>query len=103
MGGGCEPAPALSSGGGMYDCNIRIGRTQNGYLVTITDPKIVKQNNERDRKSDCCAPWQDPDVKYSFETKEAVATFISENIDKALPVDEYMSTFDKAAKEATKS
>lgn len=88
----------------MYDCNIRIGRTQNGFLVTITDPAIVKQNQERNNtsKGDCCAPWQDPDVKYSFETKEAVATFISENIDKALPVDEYSSTFDKAAKEASK-
>jgi hypothetical protein len=25
----------------MYDCNIRIGRTQNGFLVTITDPALA--------------------------------------------------------------
>lgn len=87
----------------MYgDCNISIERTQNGFLVRITDPKIVKQNQTRDKSSDCCAPWQDPQVKYSFEDEKGVIKFITDNIDKALPVDEYSSTFDKAAKEADK-
>lgn len=87
----------------MYgDCNISIERTQNGFLVRITDPKIVKQNQTGDKSSDCCAPWQDPQVKYSFEDEKGVIKFITDNIDKALPVDEYSSTFDKAAKEADK-
>jgi hypothetical protein len=87
----------------MYgDCNIRIERTQNGYLVSMTDPELVKQNDKRDKGGDCCAPWQDPQVKYSFEDKQGVIDFITANIDKALPVDEYSSTFDKAAKEASK-
>lgn len=88
----------------MYggDCNINIQRTQNGYLVSMTDPKLVEQNNKRETKDGCCAPWQDPQVKYSFEDKQGVIDFVSANIDKALPVDEYSSTFDKEAKKADK-
>lgn len=83
------------------DCNINIERTQNGYLVRMTDPAIVEQNEKRDKGSDsCCAPWQDPQVKYSFEDKQGVIDFITKNIDKALPVDEYSSTFDKLAKDS---
>lgn len=85
----------------MYgDCTIRIERTQNGFLVSMTDPEIVKKNDTRNTKDGCCAPWQDPNVKYSFEDKAGVITFITENIDKALPVDEYSSVFDKAAKDS---
>jgi hypothetical protein len=86
----------------MRDCEIRIERTQNGYLVRMTDPELVKKNEARDSKDGCCEPWQDPQVKYSFEDKEGVVKFITENIDKALPVDEYSSAFDKAAKDASK-
>lgn len=88
----------------MYnDCNIRIERTQNGFLVSMTDPAIAKANDTRNKGSDgCCSPWQDPNVKYSFEDKQGVVDFITSNIDKALPVDEYSSTFDKAAKDANK-
>jgi hypothetical protein len=39
-------------------------------------------------------------VKYSFEDKAGVIDFITKNIDKALPVDEYSSTFDKLAKDS---
>lgn len=82
------------------DCNIGIERTQNGYLVRMTDPDLVEQNEKRDSGKDCCAPWQDPQVKYSFVDKKGVIDFITKNIDKALPVDEYTSAFDKAAKES---
>jgi hypothetical protein len=85
----------------MYgECNIGIERTQNGYLVRMTDPDIVKQNQKRDVKDGCCAPWQDPQVKYSFEDKAGVIAFITENIDKALPTDQFSSAFDKAVKES---
>lgn len=88
----------------MYsDCNIRIERLQNGYTVRITDPEIVKKNNKRNESKDgCCTPWQDPQVTYTFDTKDKVAKFVIENIDKALPEDEYSSTFDKAAAAAEK-
>lgn len=86
----------------MYsDCSIRIERLQNGFNVRITDPDIIKKNEDRTKsKGDCCSPWTDPQVTYAFSTKEEVVTFITANLDKALPVDEYSSTFDKAAKEA---
>lgn len=91
---------------GDGDCDIRIQRHQNGYTVRITDPAIVKANRERDKtrsKGDSCCPsteWRDPQVSYAFTTRDEVSDFIKKNIDKALPVDEYSSTFDKAAKEA---
>lgn len=86
----------------MYDdCTIRITRLQNGYTVSMTDPAIVEQNKKRnDAKDGCCGvAWQDPDVKYAFTKKQEVLDFISANIDKALPDDEYASSFDKALKE----
>lgn len=85
----------------MYgDCTIRIERLQNGFNVRITDPAIVKKNEKRrESKEGCCEPWQDPQVSYAFSTSEEVVNFVKENIDKALPVDEYSSTFDKAAED----
>lgn len=85
----------------MYsECTIRIERLQNGYNVRITDPEIAKKNEARDKGKDgCCEPWSDPQVSYAFSTSEEVLGFLKTNIDKALPVDEYSSTFDKAAKE----
>ncbi len=92
---------------GDSDCDIRIQRHQNGFTVRITDPKIVKANRERDkvrssRSSDSCCPsteWRDPQVSYAFTTREEVSAFIKENIDKALPTDEFSSSFDAAVKE----
>jgi hypothetical protein len=89
---------------GDGDCDIRIQKQQNGYTVRITDPAIVKANRERDKtgKSDSCCPsseWRDPQVSYAFSKREEVIDFIVENIDKALPIDEFKSTFDKAVKE----
>jgi hypothetical protein len=83
--------------------SIRIERDRNKYNVSATDPAIQKANEARDAKSGNCAPWQDPSVEYSFDTKEQVMTFLDKAIDIALPVDEYTSAFDKLAKEALKS
>lgn len=77
------------------DGNIRISRDRNGFSVRATDPEIEKANRERKG-----APWQDPCVEYSFDTKEQVLTFVEKAIDIALPVDEFKSAFDKLAKEA---
>lgn len=94
----------------MYGGNtiIRISRLQNGFSVSLNDPEIVKKNRERDNSSKgaVCVPYRDPEVTYAFNNPNAdaaVAKFISENISKVLPEDEYSSTFDKAAKEAQDS
>jgi hypothetical protein len=63
---------------------------------------LVKANRERDKKDkgDCCpSEWRDPQVSYAFSDRDGVIAFIKENIDKAMPVDEFSSTFDKAVKE----
>lgn len=91
---------------GDGDCDIRIQRHQNGYTVRITDPAKVKANRERDKnrgKDGCCvSEWQDPQVSYAFTTRDEVTTFIKDNIDKALPDDEFSSTFDAVVKGSSK-
>jgi hypothetical protein len=82
----------------LSDCSIRISRLQNGYTVSITDPKIVKANDERPKNGEC-APWRDPNVTYTFSDVNKAVEFIKENVEKAFPADEFSSTFDKAAKD----
>lgn len=79
-------------------CTIRIERIQNGFVLEITDPEIVKENKDKESFG---KGWRDPDVKYNFDTSEDLMEFLSENIDKALPMDEYSASFDAAVKEAT--
>lgn len=86
-----------------YEC-IRIKREANGYEVELNDPKIVEENRKRDaatKGSGPVAPWKNPERSYTFKNKAEVMTFIESVIDIALPKDEYSSTFDKAAAEAT--
>lgn len=87
----------------MYDCIIRIERLQNGYTLRVTDPAIKKANRERDMraKAGTCAPWQDPEVSYAFTNSKDILEFLTTNIDKVLPKDEFSSTFDQAVKEVT--
>lgn len=87
----------------MYnDCNIRIERLQNGYNVRVTDPDIQKKNEARNKSTkDECTPWSDPQVTYAFSTTDEVVDFITNNLDKMLPVDAYSSTFDQAAKDSS--
>lgn len=80
--------------------SIRIERERTGYSVRATDPAIEKANQARNHKSDECAPWKDPSVEFTFETKEATLKFLDKAMDIALPADEYSSAFDKIAKEA---
>jgi hypothetical protein len=82
-----------------YNC-IRIERERDKFSVKATDPVIEKRN--RERKSGDGAMWEDPQVEYTFDTKEQVLAFVEKAIDIALPKDEYVSEFDKLAKEAMK-
>lgn len=76
-----------------YVCKIE--RLANGYEVEITDPEIVKANGQ----AKLGKPWRDPKVCYAFKTIPEVLAFLRKNLDKALPMDEYESSFDEAMKE----
>jgi len=84
-----------------YNC-IRIEREREGFEVTCSDPEIVKQNEARNAEVAGSTPWKDPEVEFTFETKEQVLKFLELAMDKALPMDTYSSTFDKLAKDAMK-
>lgn len=77
----------------MSECKVRIERMANGYEVEITDPAIVKAN------ASTKGGWRDPCVSYAFKTVPEVMAFLEKNLDKALPQDDYSSSFDKAMKE----
>lgn len=83
----------------MGDCTIRIEKLQNGFNVRMTDPEIVKANNERPKDGKDYTPWRDPQVTYTFKSSAEVVEFIKNNIDKAVPTDDYSSSFDAAVKD----
>lgn len=72
----------------------KIERLANGYEVEVTDPKIAAAN-----KKSKMGGWKDPKVSYAFKTIKEVLAFLEKNLDKALPLDEYESSFDMAAKD----
>ena len=74
-------------------CVIRIERAVNGYEVEMTDPKIRAENMKPNTK------WRDPEVSFVFKTVKEVTDFLVANLDKALPMDEYETSFTKALKE----
>ena len=78
--------------------SVRIERAANGYTVEMKDPKIVAENN---KKSDKMEPtvWKDPCKEYVFSDFKSMMMFLEKNLDKALPMDEYDSSFETAVKE----
>ena len=84
------------------DCRIIISRLANGWTVRMTDPKIVEKNQKRDGKNGSYAPWQDPEVTFAFDTPKDVLKFLNANLEKALPVDEFDTSFAKALGETAK-
>lgn len=79
----------------MPEFRCTIERLANGYEVEVTDPAIVKAN----RNSDMKTPWRDPKVCYAFKTVQEVMKFLEKNLDKALPLDDYSSSFNAAVQE----
>lgn len=71
-----------------YAC--RIEKLNNGYEVELRDPEIVKANSKGK------GAYRDPCVAYCFNTVDEVLAFLKKNLDKALPDDEYSSSFDAA-------
>ena len=76
------------------NCSVRIERIANGYEVCVTDPKIVKENAKPNSR------YRDATKEYAFQNIKQVLDFLQKNLDKALPDDEYSSSFDEAAKVA---
>lgn len=97
-------APASSPSGsprparGGYNDRICIRRDRNGWEVELEDPELVAYNQNRGDDDAYC----DSTVEYNFETKEQVLAFLTAVLDKALPEDNFGSTFDKLAKDAMK-
>jgi hypothetical protein len=89
-----------------YDCCVRIERLTNGYTVTVKDPAIIKANQKRDTSNGPYTPYKDPERQYIFKSVAEVNTFLTRNLDKALPAqvveDSFDTAFDKAAAAATK-
>jgi hypothetical protein len=85
----------------MSEYCCRIERAKNGYTVSMRDPKVVAENN-RPKKSNEPSSWRDPNVEYVFKDIEGVLKFLKANLDKALPMDEFGSTFDTEASKPMK-
>lgn len=78
----------------------RIEKVANGFTVSMKDPDIVKANRKRENtKEPSPGRWQDPNKSFVFENVEDVLTFLQKTLPKALPADEYGSTFTKALQE----
>jgi hypothetical protein len=90
----------------MYDgdCNIRIEAPRTGtWSPSLTPPSSRQNRDERKTARATAAPVRGRILRSSTPSRQGSGRdFIVENIDKALPVDEFKSTFDKAVKEATK-
>ena len=85
----------------MMGDSVRIERAANGYTVSMTDPKIEAANRKRDMSGKgSMAPYIDPHKEYVFTDLKAVMTFLTANLDKALPAVDYDSAFELASEEA---
>ena len=78
---------------------VRIERIQNGYTVAMDDPEIVKANRAPSKPGGAYKPYRDPRKEYAFTDVAGVMGFLEKNLDKALPVDDYSSSFDTAVAE----
>lgn len=58
-----------------FDDVLRVGKTENGFGVTVTDPKIQEKN----RKDD--TPFEDADKEFVFKTAQEVKDFVGKIID----------------------
>lgn len=80
----------------MYgDCSLKVEILQNGYNVTVRDPKIDAENKKPKTN------WEDPWKTYAFSTIEEVETFVSKQLKGMKPPpdadEEFSSAFNEAA------
>ena len=84
----------------MSNFDIRIQKTISGYELRLRDPAIDKKNKELAKGEAYGPKWQDPCREFVLKDKKALLSFLDKNIDKALPADDYTSSFDAAVAEA---
>jgi hypothetical protein len=84
----------------MGDYCCRIEKMSNGYEVEIKDPAIVRANSKRDNSKGPYVPYKDPMRSFVFKTTAEVVAFLTKNLDKAMPDDEFDSSFDAAVSES---
>lgn len=91
----------------MSDFDIRIEKTISGYELRLRDPEIVQANKDRDKNASknggVYPDWKDPCREFVLKDKKALLAFLDKNIDKALPADDYESSFDAAVAAANKA
>jgi len=73
-------------------CIVRIEKLDNGYEVEIRDQKAVKQNQKP-------GPYTDPWRSFAFKNEAEVVAFLTKNLSKATPANEFSHSFDMAAAE----
>jgi hypothetical protein len=73
----------------MGDSIVRIEKLNNGYEVEIRDQKQAAKNAKP-------GPYIDPWCSYAFKTTAEVCTFLEQNLDKAVPEDDFNASFDAA-------
>lgn len=73
----------------------RIERAENGFSVEMCDPAIKKRNDDSD------GDYKDPYVTFVFKTTAEVTAFLDENLDAAMPMDDFATSFTEAAKESS--
>lgn len=74
----------------MGDCRVVIERVANGYEVEVSEPASSSTGD---------GPFVDRRKEYVFKTVDEVLAFLTKNLDKALPADEYDTAFDDAVEE----
>ena len=74
------------------DYIVRIEKLSNGFEVEIRDHKQAKKNS--DPKG---GAYKDPWQSYAFKTTAQVCKFLEDNLDKAIPEDDYATAFDAAS------
>jgi len=79
---------------------VRIERAKNGFTVEMRDPKIDEQNRKGENEGGS-TEYRSPFVSYVFESTEAVLEFLGENLEKAMPLDEFETSFEEASKESS--
>ena len=79
-----------------YEDDVRIKRLSNGYTVRIRDPKIVKANQKRDSSKGPFPSYKDPEREFAFADIDKVLAWLKANLDKALPEDDFDSSFEAA-------
>ena len=77
------------------DCIVRIEKLTNGYEVEIRDQKAAEKNKTKSEPYRYVDPWK----SFAFKTEAEVVAFLSKNLSKATPDNEFSHNFDVAAAE----